>query len=115
MPISRSKTVKSAVLLGALGLMGLAASTLPASAHYTTTRCDRDGDRCWTVRCDDDGDNCYRVRDYDRSYAQQYVRPRARVVCDEDGDYCRRVYSRYNYGRSYYARPSAGITFGWHN
>lgn len=105
MPISRSRTVKSAVLFGALGLMGLAASTLPASAHYTTTRCDNDGDRCWTVRCDNDGDDCYRVRDYDRDEAWRYARPRGRLVCDEDGDYCHRVYGR----------PGIGFSLGWYN
>ena len=57
------------VSLVALGVLGLTA--VPASAHYYTTRCDADGDRCYQVYCDDDGDNCVRVRTrqpYRRSY-----------------------------------------------
>ena len=42
----------------------------PASAHYNSTRCDRDGDDCYRVRCDNDGDDCVRVRHryYRRGY-----------------------------------------------
>lgn len=71
--------LKSAAAAGALGLGVLLVTAGGASAHYTTTRCDRDGDRCWTVRCDDDGDECQRVNSYydGRGY---------------------RGYGRYNYG-----------------
>ena len=44
----------------------LSQNVAPASAHYTTTRCD-DDDECYTVRCDDDGDECWRVSSYSRN------------------------------------------------
>jgi len=57
----RNAAAVAVVALGALG-----GTVAPASAHYTTTRCDRDGDECYTVRCDDDGDDCSRVSSYSR-------------------------------------------------
>ena len=96
---------RAAGLAGFLAVAALAASATAASAHYTTTRCDNDGDRCWVMRCDDDGDDCYRVR----SYARHYDRPRPRWVCDDwDGDDCHWVYPR-----RHYARPRVGLRFGW--
>jgi hypothetical protein len=55
----KNTAVAAFVALGAIGV-----TIVPASAHYTTTRCDRDGDECYTVRCDDDGDDCRRVSSY---------------------------------------------------
>lgn len=55
----RNAAVISVVSFGAIG-----GTVVPAAAHYTTTRCDRDGDECYTVRCDDDGDDCRRVSSY---------------------------------------------------
>lgn len=57
----RNTAVVAVVALGAIG-----GTMTPASAHYTTTRCDRDGDSCYLVRCDDDGDDCRRVSSYSR-------------------------------------------------
>ena len=71
--------------------IGALAAT-PASAHYTTTRCDRDGDSCHTVRCDDDGDDCGRLRQPRYSYGYR---------------------NRYdNYYRNGYENP--GLNFGLH-
>lgn len=97
---------KAAGLAALLGLAGLAAVATPASAHYTTERCDRDGDRCWLVRCDDDGDDCHTVR----SYVRDEYRPRPRWQCDWDGDDCGWVYPR-----GYDGRPRLGFRFGWHD
>ena len=106
-----SSVIKTAIVAGALGLAGLAATTTTASAHYMTTRCDDDGDHCWVVRCDDD---CDRVREYDRSDEWRYYHPRGYWACDDDGDRCNWVYEGYR-ARPYYVRPSVGVTFGWHN
>jgi hypothetical protein len=96
----RAGALCAAVALGALG-----AGIAPASAHYVTTRCDRDGDDCYRVVCDDDGDDCHRLYGY--GYYHHYYRPRY-----------------YRYGYSYgYARPSYnfGVSIGngyygdWHH
>jgi hypothetical protein len=60
--------LRTAALAGLLAMGGLAATTSAASAHYRTTRCDRDGDRCVVLRCDDDGDRCNRISRYYRGY-----------------------------------------------
>ncbi len=73
----RTGALCATVALGAFG-----AGVVPASAHYYTTRCDRDGDDCYRVRCDDDGDDCSRVYGYSHSY----YRPR---------------YYSYSYGYNY--------------
>lgn len=99
--------IRSAIYASALGLVSLAGSATTASAHYLTTRCDRDGDRCWVLRCDDDGDDCYRVRAYERDADRWYSRPRGHWACDEDGYDCRWVEERQ------YRRPNYALTFGW--
>lgn len=96
---------KSAVLAGAVGLMALLGSSASASAHYTTTRCDADGDHCWVVRCDDDGDDCHYVRDYHVSEQDRH----AHWVCDWDGDDCHWVYDEPR------EHPSIGLSFGFSN
>lgn len=99
--------LKTGTLAALVGLGLVAAS--PALAHYTTTRCDHDGDRCWRVVCEDDGDDCRRVsydNDYNRgtynSYYRGYYRndsyDRDRYrhwVCDSDGDRCHWSYDRW--------------------
>ncbi len=69
-----ANSLKTGGLVALLGLAGLAATTTSASAHYRTTRCDGDGDRCAVLRCDDDGDRCYRIRSYHRDdrYGRRY-------------------------------------------
>jgi hypothetical protein len=94
-----SSAAKTAAIVGALTLAGLAGSVTAASAHYTTTRCY--GDQCRVVRCDNDGDNCYTIRAYyrggydrDRYYNSGYYDDHRywdrgrRWVCDRDGDDC---------------------------
>lgn len=110
-------TLKSTAFVSAMALASLVASPSGAAAHYTTTRCDRDGDRCWVVRCDDDGDDCYHARTFIRDdYDRRHSRPRGYWACDQDGDDCHWVHRSY-YDRYYYdyGRPDVGITFGWHN
>jgi len=110
MRFSLSNGLKLTAMAAIVSLGGLAASTTAASAHYTTTRCDEDGDHCQVLRCDDDGDDCVAIRSYDRdSYYRGYRQPRARWVCDGDGDRCHWVYG------GYYARPHVGVSFGWHD
>jgi hypothetical protein len=106
-----SNAIKTAAVAGLFGLGMMAATSTSALAHYSTTRCDRDGDTCWRVVCDDDGDDCrrgdsYRTGyDYNRSYWNRgyyrngyyngYDRDRyRRWVCDSDGDRCRWSYDR---------------------
>ncbi|MBV8976910.1 MAG: hypothetical protein JO261_14690 [Alphaproteobacteria bacterium] len=114
---------KNVVFAGLAGA-GLTLAAGSASA-FTTTRCDRDGDRCVTVHCDRDGDECrrqgsyggyryYRDNDdryrtgYDRDDRYGYNRDRddryrtgygygyhRRYVCDRDRDSCRWVAVRY--------------------
>ncbi|MDE2183678.1 MAG: hypothetical protein KGJ78_11725 [Alphaproteobacteria bacterium] len=99
--------LKTGTMAALVGLAVTAAS--PALAHYTTTRCDRDGDRCWRVVCENDGDDCRRTNsynDYDRNYysgynrgyynSRYYDRDRYRHwVCDSDGDRCHWSYYRW--------------------
>ena len=54
------KTIKQSALFSLVALGALGVTAVPASAHYYTTRYDRDGDSCYRVYCDDDGDNCQR-------------------------------------------------------
>ena len=105
-----SNAMKTAAVAGLFGLGMMAATTTSALAHYSTTRCDSDGDRCYRVVCDDDGDDCRRVNsyhssyDYNRSYWNRgyynngynnYYGNRYRHwVCDSDGDRCRWSYDR---------------------
>ena len=111
---ARANSLKTGAFAALLGLAGLAATTTAASAHYTTTRCDRDGDRCVVLRCDNDGDRCYRIRAYHRyrhryhHYGRGYYYGvhRRHWVCDDDGDRCRRV--------RYHDRPAhIGIWYRW--
>ncbi|MDE2134208.1 MAG: hypothetical protein KGM97_06635 [Alphaproteobacteria bacterium] len=112
-----SKPLKTAALAGLFGLGMFVASATSASAHYISTRCDSDGDRCWRVVCDDDGDDCRRANsygsyygDYNRSdyynrtynrwhdydrYNRDYGRYNRRWVCDSDGENCRWSTSRW--------------------
>ena len=62
----RSIWLQNVVIAAFAALGAIGATVVPASAHYTTTRCDSDGDNCYTVRCDDDGDDCRRVSSYPR-------------------------------------------------
>ena len=110
MTLAISKGLKTSTLAALLGLGGLVATAPGAAAHYTATRCDDDGDRCWLVRCDDDGDDCVRVRSYDGNGYGAYYRPRPRWVCEDDGDDCRWVYPR-----AYNRHARFGIGFGWHD
>ena len=68
------KTIKQTALFSLVAFSTLGLTAVPASAHYYTTRCDRDGDSCYQVYCDDDGDNCQRVRHprYSNSYGNGY-------------------------------------------
>ena len=97
----------------ATALVAIGASIVPASAHYTTTRCDRDGDDCYTVRCDDDGDDCRRIASYPRyDYNRRsYYGDQSRAYGDWNGYglyYDSGRYDRYNrdnyshYGRGGY-------------
>lgn len=110
MRLTISNGLKTATLAALLGLGGLMATAPGAAAHYTTTRCDGDGDHCWRVRCDDDGDDCVRVRSYYGDRYRTYDRPRARWVCEDDGDGCHWVYPR-----AYDHRAHFGIGIGWHD
>ena len=96
-------------LAALLGVGGLAATATTASAHYVTTRCDDDDDRCGAVICDDDGDDCEPAPAY-RSWDRGERRPRAHWVCDDDGERC-----HWAYGSGYVARPYFGFDFGWHD
>jgi hypothetical protein len=62
----RALPIKTLAIAAVTALGTMAATVAPASAHFTTTRCDRDGDDCYTVRCDDDGDDCHRIYSYPR-------------------------------------------------
>ena len=84
--------LRTAALAGLLAMAGLAATTSAASAHYRTTRCDRDGDRCVALRCDDDGDRCNRISRYYRGYGYGH-----RYHYGYRHDYGR----RYHHGRWY--------------
>jgi len=98
---------KNSALMTVVALGAIGASLAPASAHNTTTRCDRDGDQCYTVRCDDDGDNCRRVSSYQRyNYDRRDYRggdSNGYAYGDGDGRYNdNRGYNRYHndsYGR----------------
>ncbi len=99
------KTLLSAIAAGAI--LSMAALATPASAqgyygnHYgytTTTRCDRDGDRCATYRCDRDGDDCRRVSGF---YARSHLYNR--YSYNNDNRYNRYSYNdrdRDDYGRT---------------
>jgi hypothetical protein len=68
--LALSKSLKRASLLAVVSAGFLGAASVPAAAHYYSTRCDRDGDDCYRVRCDNDGDDCDRVRQ--RHYGSSY-------------------------------------------
>lgn len=105
-----AKTLKTAAFTGLVALGFVAAA--PAYAHYSYTRCDRDGDSCRRVVCDNDGDDCRsymmhsnyyggwrngwrRSYDRDRRYDRGYYRSGyRRWVCDWDGDDCHWTYNR---------------------
>ena len=114
-----SRTVKTAALVGLLGLGAAAAACGPAQAARSSIRCDRDGDHCWRVVCDDEGYDCrtYTLSGYgyrnDGAYRRYYDRDgsgyygngyygngyyyngRRRWVCDRDGDDCHWSYVRW--------------------
>ncbi len=56
-----SSTLKRGAFLALAAVGAIGAGVAPASAHYYTTRCDNDGDRCYRVVCDNDGDTCHRT------------------------------------------------------
>lgn len=125
MTTNLSNAIRTAAASVILGLTSATLFAVPASAHYLTTRCDRDGDRCWVIRCDDDGDDCRTVREYGPDYDRwgyrgsghwacdsdgdrcQWVQPR---ICDGDGDECRPAYRPYDRDRNGY-----GFSFDWRN
>lgn len=100
------KSLRTLTFAGIGGIAIAAATATVASAHYTYTQCDRDGDHCWRVRCDNDGDYCRRIGyvrgGYDYHHYRHHYR---RWVCDRDGDDCH--WSYYGY------RPSAGFGLSW--
>lgn len=103
------KSLRTLTFAGIGGVALAAATATVASAHYTYTQCDRDGDRCWRVRCDNDGDECRRVDNYYRGSSYYSHRPyyhnyNRQWVCDRDGDDCH---------WSYYGRPGVSFGFGW--
>ena len=102
-----STWLRNASCVTFVALCAMGASLAPASAHYATTRCDSDGDRCYRVVCDDDGDNCRRASPY-----QNYDYNRHGY----DRGYSSRYGSSYGYGSG----NSFGLYFngssdGWHN
>lgn len=125
MAANLSTMFKAAAASTLLGLAGATLFAAPASAHYLTTRCNRNGDRCWVIRCDDDGDDCRAIREYAPVYDRwgyqrrghwvcdddgdrcHWVRPQ---ICDRDGDDCRPVYAPYDRDRYGY-----GLSFDWRN
>lgn len=103
------KSLRTLTFAGIGGIAIAAATATVASAHYTYTQCDRDGDRCWRVRCDDDGDYCRRtgyVTGEDVYSHRYYHRHYRHWVCDSDGDRCHWAY----YG---YSQPSFGFGLSW--
>lgn len=106
--------LKNAALAGFVALGAVSVTIAPASAHYTTTRCDRDGDECYTVRCDDDGDDCRRVSSYSRS---PYDR-RAYSGAYSDGygyGYGRGSGNGYGYGNNFSLYHNDGGRSNWYN
>ena len=86
MAANLSTMFKAAAASTLLGLAGATLFAAPASAHYLTTRCNRNGDRCWVIRCDDDGDDCRAIREYAPVYDRWGYQRRGHWVCDDDGD-----------------------------
>lgn len=94
---------KGILFAGIATLGGAIAFSVPASAHYMSTRCDRDGDDCYRVVCDDDGDDCRTVGHFHRDY-----RPGWSVYAYPGS-------SGFYFGdRGYYDRPY-GYRFRWRN
>jgi hypothetical protein len=103
--LNASNLLKGAALAGLLGLGGLGATAIPASADTIETRCNGFGD-CYRVRCDDWHQDCVRMG-YERS--EYYYNSGRRWICDADGEDCHWAY----YGdHRYYDRP--GVSFGFH-
>lgn len=91
----RSVLLRSFGYVAIIALGAVGTTIAPASAHYITTRCDRDGDSCYRVVCDDDGDDCHRISSYSRyGYDRRYG------------------YSRRGYGGSYWSGYGSGNQFG---
>ena len=91
----RSVLLRNIRYVAVIALGAIGSSIAPASAHYVTTRCDRDGDSCYRVVCDDDGDDCRRVLSYSRyGYNRRYD------------------YNRRGYGGSYWNGYGSGTGFG---
>lgn len=95
-----TKTVKSALLAGLVGLALAAFLTTPAEADRV--RCDRYSERCRPVSCDWDDcrrapvradwrvDRRYDPNDRDRFYRYHHYDHRRGVwVCDGSSEYCR--------------------------
>jgi hypothetical protein len=101
-----SKKLKMTILAGVagVGLAGVAATS--ALADYT--RCDADGDRCYTVHTGyyDRDDYGYRSYYSGYNYYNNYGR---HWVCDADGDRCHWS----NYGYRYYDTPHVGFSVGF--
>src|SRR5689334_24752170 len=91
----RSVLVRNVGCMAVIALGAIGFSVTPASAHYVTTRCDRDGDSCYRVICDDDGDDCRRVSSYPRYGYDRLYR-----------------YYHPNYGGSYWSGYGSGNEFG---
>ena len=111
----RLKSLSISVLT-AFGLLG--AGLVPASAHYTTTHCDRDGDDCYTVRCDDDGDDCHRIASYPRyDYNRHwYYGNHSSAYSDWSGYGAHYDSGRYNhYNNDYYNNNDYYGRFGRNN
>src|SRR6267154_674720 len=107
----RSIRLSSYAIVVGTALLMIGASVVPASAHFTTTRCDRDGDDCYTARCDDDGDDCRRVASYPRyDYNRRsYYGYQSRAYGDWNGYgryYDNGRYNRYN--NDYYDHRGRG-------
>ena len=100
-----SKKLKMMTLAGVagIGLAGVAATS--ALADYT--RCDSDGDHCYTVHTGYyDYDRDYGYRSYYSGYNYNGGR---HWVCDADGDRCHWAYYGYH---NYYA-PHVGFSVGF--
>ena len=95
-----NRVVKQVLVACIASLASAAAFSAPASAHYMSTRCDRDGDDCYRVVCDDDGDDCRTVDHFHRDYRPNwgmYSYPGSGGAYFGSGGYYGRPYG-YGYG-----------------
>lgn len=100
-----NRAVMGILLAGIATLGGTVALSTPASAHYLSTRCDRDGDDCYRVVCDDDGDDCRTVghfhRDYRPSWGMYSYPGNSGIYFGGPGIYGRPYGYGYGYGDSW--------------